>query len=98
MALPRSYAGVRLRAEAEPARIAIFYAPDSRRASAGIRLVADLFTPPLNDEFRMMNDEGMTKSEDRTNSTQWFRHLASGLNLTLVIPDPSACNQPPPKP
>ncbi|MFZ0918028.1 MAG: hypothetical protein WAN04_14130, partial [Candidatus Udaeobacter sp.] len=33
----------------------------------------------------MTNDEGMTKSECRANSTQWFRHLAFGLNSLFVI-------------
>ena len=36
MALPRSHAGVRLRAKAHSTRAAIFSAPDSRRASARI--------------------------------------------------------------
>src|SRR5437899_11363262 len=43
MALPRSDAGVRLRAKTDPTRIAIFYAPDPRRAPARIRQVACLF-------------------------------------------------------
>src|SRR5438132_12110610 len=98
MALPRSHAGVRLRAKAQPTQPAIFSASDSRGAPARICKVADLFAPRLNDEFRMTNDEGMTKSERRANSTQWFRHLAFGLNSTFVIPDPSTCNQPPLKP
>ncbi len=33
----------------------------------------------------MTNDEGMTKSESRANSTPWFRHLAFGLNSSFVI-------------
>src|SRR6266704_1806958 len=98
MALPRSHAGVRLRAKAHPTRAAIFSAPDSWGAPARIREIAHLFAPRLNDEFGMTNDEGMTKSECRANSTQWFRHLAFGLHSSFVIPDPSTCNHPPLKP
>src|SRR5438046_10669403 len=43
MALPRSYAGIWLRAEAEPPRVGIFYEADSWRTSEGIHQVARLF-------------------------------------------------------
>ena len=33
----------------------------------------------------MTNDERMTKSECRANSTPWFRHLAFGLNSSFVV-------------